>query len=149
MLSVISKARIMKSQLRILVAEDNAAMGHVLQFNLQKAGFEAQVADSGGAAWDLLCRQQFDLVITDHQMPGMTGLELCQAIRSSPALRATPVILLTAKGLELELARLTEEFGLAAAFSKPFSPSALVRAVRKTLSATESLAAEPSASTAS
>ena len=62
-------------------------------------------------------------------MPEMTGFELCQRMRSHPRHSKTDVIMLTAKGLELELSRLKDEFDVADVFAKPFSPSDLVKAV--------------------
>ena len=50
---------------RVLVAEDNAAMGSVVRFNLEKAGFQVTVAGCGQAAWNLLNERGFDLVISD------------------------------------------------------------------------------------
>ena len=61
---------------RILVAEDDIAMGGVIRFNLQKAGFDVTLVRSGKAAWELLEQADFDLVVSDFQMPEMTGGEL-------------------------------------------------------------------------
>ena len=73
------------------------------------------------------------LVITDHQMPEMTGWDLCTRMCQMEAHAQTPVIFLTAKSLELDLARMKRELGVVAAFAKPFSPSELVRTVEECL----------------
>ena len=68
-------------------------------------------------------------------MPEMTGIELCRNLRDMPEYKECPIILLTAKGLELELPRLQRELDIDATFSKPFSPSALVKTVHELLAA--------------
>ena len=119
----------------ILIAEDNAALASVVRFNLQRAGFQVTVACNGRIAWEALQAESFDLIVTDQQMPEMSGCELCQRLRTLDKYRATPVIMLTAKGLELELPRLKSELGIAATFLKPFSPKEIVKAVESHLEA--------------
>ena len=114
---------------RILVAEDNAALASVVRFNLQRAGFQVTVACNGRVAWEAAQEEVFDLIVTDQQMPEMSGCELCAKLRAIDEYRETPMIMLTAKGMELELPRLKSELGIAATFLKPFSPSEIVRAV--------------------
>ena len=118
---------------RILIADDNVALARVIQFAMEGAGFETITARNARIALELAQQSQFDLVITDQQMPEMTGIELCQHLRSMPEYHDVPIILLTAKGLELELPRLQEELGIDAVFSKPFSPSGLVKTVKELL----------------
>ena len=109
----------------VLVAEDNAALRRVIAFAMKGCGFEATTAADGVEAWELAEEQAFDLVVTDQQMPNMTGLELIEKLRTSPPNAKTPVILLTAKGLELEGETLRERYGVSAMLHKPFSPSQL------------------------
>ena len=117
----------------ILVAEDNAAMAGVIRYNLEKAGFEVTLARCGKTAWQLLESQSFDLVVTDFQMPGITGGELCQRIRQDERLAQLPVILLTAKGLELDLSWYKDELGVSDVMAKPFSPRELTLVVQQHL----------------
>lgn len=119
----------------ILVAEDNAALASVVRFNLERAGFRVTVANDGLEAWENLQHESYDLLLTDQQMPEMTGCELCQNLRSVPDFAKLPVILLTAKGMELELPRLREELKITATFLKPFSPKEIVKAVEDCLAA--------------
>lgn len=119
----------------ILVVEDNAALASVVRFNLQRAGFQVTVASNGRVAMEAVEEQAFDLIVTDQQMPEMTGCEFCAKLRTLDEYRDTPVILLTAKGLELELPRLRDELGIAATFLKPFSPREIVKAVQHHLDA--------------
>ena len=120
---------------QVLVAEDNAALASVLRFNLERAGFAVTVAHNGRQAWEQAQRQQFDLIVTDQQMPELTGSELCGRLRGLANYDRTPVIMLTAKGLELELDRLKSELGIAATFLKPFSPREIVKTVEEELAA--------------
>lgn len=114
---------------KVLIVDDNVALSRVIQFAMDEAGFDTVVAKNGRIALDLAQESQFDLVITDQQMPEMTGVELCTYLRLMPEYHDTPINLLTAKGLELELPQLQEKLGINAVFSKPFSPSSLVKTV--------------------
>ncbi len=118
---------------KILVAEDNLALANVIRFNLERSGFQVAVAHSGREAYELAQNDQFDLVLTDHQMPELTGIELCQRLREDERYSQTPVIMVTAKGLELDLARLQDELGITAALAKPFSPIEMIRRIEDCL----------------
>ncbi len=118
---------------RILVAEDNVALSRVIEFTLSRAGFEVVQAANGRIAWELANQQHFDLILTDQQMPEMTGVELCGRLRNSEQYADVPVVLLTAKGLELELPQLCKELDIAATFPKPFSPSQVLATVQNLL----------------
>ncbi len=120
---------------RTLIVDDNVALARVIQFAMEGAGFETVTAQNAQIAFDLATQSQFDVVITDQQMPVMTGVELCRKLRDLPEYQNCPIILLTAKGLELELPRLQHELDIDATFSKPFSPSALVKTVNELLAA--------------
>ena len=117
----------------LLVAEDNPALSGVVRFNLERAGFNVTMADDGCQAWKLAQARDFKLVITDQQMPGMTGVELCHRLRSHPRYTHTPIIMLTAKGLELNLGDLKSQLGVAAVLPKPFSPRELIQKVAECL----------------
>jgi CheY-like chemotaxis protein len=118
---------------RALIVDDNVALARVTQFALDGAGLETQTAGNGQEALELALESQFDIVITDQQMPKMTGVELCRELRRRAEYADCPIILLTAKGLELELPRLREELGIDATFPKPFSPTAIVKKVNELL----------------
>ncbi|MFV1967283.1 MAG: response regulator [Pirellulaceae bacterium] len=117
------------------MAEDNAALASVIRFNLERSGFQVTVANNGRVAWEFAQDQLFNLVVTDQQMPEMTGCELCQKLRATAEYAETPVVMLTAKGMELELPRLRKELGITAVFLKPFSPKEVVQAVEDCLAA--------------
>ncbi|HUG71552.1 MAG TPA: response regulator [Pirellulaceae bacterium] len=123
------------SERHILVVEDNAALASVVRFNLERANFRVTVACNGRVAWEAVQEEAFDLIVTDQQMPEMTGCEFCEKLRSVEVFQNIPVIMLTAKGMELALPRLRAELGIAATFLKPFSPSEIVKAVEVHLAA--------------
>ena len=118
---------------RVLVAEDNLALAHVLQFNLERNGFDVTVAHDGSEAWELSQRETFDVVVTDHEMPKMTGIELCERLRELPEYKSTPFVMVTARALELDIAALQQRLGLAAIMPKPYSPEELLNTVEKLL----------------
>jgi CheY-like chemotaxis protein len=111
---------------KALIVDDNVALARVTQFALTRAGFQTSIAGNGRLALSLVTAEAFDIIITDQQMPEMTGLEFLERLRALPAYASTPIILLTAKGLELELPRIQQELDINAVFPKPFSPSAVV-----------------------
>lgn len=119
----------------ILVAEDNSALASVIRFNLERHGYRVTLADNGRHGWELVQHDTFDLIVTDQQMPEMTGCEFCQKLRSVPEFAELPVIMLTAKGMELELPRLRDDLKITATYMKPFSPKELVKAVEDCLAA--------------
>ena len=117
---------------RILLAEDTPGFARVMQFNLEKAGFEVVVAGNGREAWELAQQDPFDIVLTDQQMPEMTGTELCAQLRSLSSFDSVPIMLLSAKGLELDSEELSA-IGITTVLPKPISPSELVRTVENAL----------------
>jgi two-component system cell cycle response regulator len=83
---------------RILVADDDATSRRIAQAALADLGHECSIAVDGSEAWEALQRDHPDVVISDWMMPGLTGLELCQRIRSRDAGEYTYLILLTSQG---------------------------------------------------
>jgi DNA-binding response OmpR family regulator len=82
---------------QLLVVDDNVLFRESLFARLQAAGYEAAWASNGAEALDFCRRQRVELVIADWIMPGMDGLELCQALKADTVLRQIYVILLTAR----------------------------------------------------
>ena len=122
----------MSSQpLRVLVAEDNPALLRIEEYTLSLAGFEVTAVENGLLAWQAATSRHYDVVVTDYQMPQMSGADLCRQLRTLPEYASTPFIMLTAFGLELNLPCLQEEIGLAAILAKPFSPSRLLAVIRE------------------
>jgi two-component system phosphate regulon response regulator PhoB len=119
----------------ILVVEDNPALSRVVQLVLGKAGYRVSAACNGQEAWDFVQQNPVDLVVTDQQMPVMAGVELCRKLRNDERFAGLPVVLLTAKGLELDMPALRDELNISGAFAKPFSPAALAEFVGDCLAA--------------
>ncbi len=120
---------------KILVVEDNVALSGVVSFNLVRAGFEVKSVPNGHDALEALHEETFDLVLSDQQMPMMTGVQLCEHIRQLPGHERTPIILLTAKCMELSVSQLQRRLGISAALPKPFSPSELITCIEESLAA--------------
>lgn len=116
----------MEPPLRILLAEDNPAMANVMRFNLERAGAEVSIAQHGKEAIELLEAIEFDLLVSDLQMPQMGGDELCRYVRQQPAMEGLPIILCSAKGLESSTTTLMDTCRIQKVFYKPFSPQELV-----------------------
>jgi two-component system alkaline phosphatase synthesis response regulator PhoP len=110
---------------RILVVEDHADIAGLVSHYVERAGHAVEVVASGSEVVPLLRRAPADLVVLDLMLPGMDGLMVCQAIRADPALAATPVLMLTARGEETDRVR-GLELGADDYVTKPFSPKELV-----------------------
>jgi hypothetical protein len=120
---------------RILLVEDNVALSGVICFNLTRAGYQVTSVSNGREAIEALERSRYDLVLSDQQMPKMTGIQLCEHIREMPDHVHLPFILLTAKCMEIDVAKLRQRLGMSAALPKPFSPSELLTSIEESLAA--------------
>jgi CheY-like chemotaxis protein len=111
-------------------------MANVLKFNLERTGLQVTLARTGTEAIEAAGNQQFDVIITDYQMPGANGEEVCQAVRASTLNRDVPLVLCTAKGYELDSDKLKASYGISMLLSKPFSPMAVTKLVKDLLAGT-------------
>jgi DNA-binding response OmpR family regulator len=111
---------------RILIAEDNKVLADVLRFNLQRAGFQVVVANNGLLAIEQLKLATFDLLITDFQMPIVDGEELCKTVRLQLHIDQMPILICSAKGYEIDIARLTAQYRVSQVIFKPFSMREIV-----------------------
>ncbi|MAB71599.1 MAG: hypothetical protein CMJ54_03750 [Planctomycetaceae bacterium] len=121
---------------RILVADDEEYIVRVVSFKLESAGYEVVEAIDGADAWSKVRAGDIDLVLTDHQMPLMTGLELAGRIAADPSTRDIPVIMLTARGFRLDAEEIVAS-RIVDLIAKPFSPRGLLDRIRETLEAAE------------
>ena len=117
---------------RILVVDDEAYIVQVLSIKLRNAGHEVLTAADGEEALEIAQREHPDLVITDFQMPYMTGLELVRGLAEQAQTRAIPVIMLTARGYALSPEDLAAG-SIRAVLGKPFGPRDVLRLVETTL----------------
>ena len=127
---------------KILVADDEAHILHVVSMKLRNAGFEVITAVDGEEALELCIAELPDLLITDFQMPFLSGLELCKRLRSRDDTRHIPAMMLTARGFDIEPEEMSEA-GIATVLAKPFSPREVLQHVHQLLEgATASAPAE-------
>jgi two-component system, OmpR family, alkaline phosphatase synthesis response regulator PhoP len=120
----------------ILVVDDEPHILHVVSLKLKNAGYTVLTAKDGEDALETAASVAIDLLITDYQMPGMTGLELARRIHAEPGRRQLPAMLLTAHGLALEQVEMGQA-GITVRLSKPFSPRELLEKVQELLTARE------------
>jgi len=120
---------------KILVADDEVYIRALLVQTLEdfeSVGVELLSVGSGQEAWDVAQVERPDLAILDVMMPGLSGYEVCQRIRSDPVLSHTYVIMLTARGQEVDRLR-SVEVGADEYVTKPFDPDYLIERVAKVL----------------
>jgi DNA-binding response OmpR family regulator len=116
----------------VLVAEDDRDIGVLITHYLERAGWTAHLAPSGTDALAYAGRERVDLVILDVMLPGMSGLDVCRALRAEKKTAAIPIIMVTARAEETDrIAGL--EIGADDYVSKPFSPNELVARARALL----------------
>ena len=120
------------SKPRILVVEDSPTQARLLRLILEGEDFTVEVAGDGQAALARLAAASFDLVVSDVLMPGLTGFELCRTIKSDPALREIPVVLVTTLREPQEIVQALE-VGADSFIRKPYEPDALVVRLRSLL----------------
>jgi two-component system phosphate regulon response regulator PhoB len=122
----------MGSPQMILIIEDEKDLMDLMQFNLRQAGFETASARDGEEALALMRHRTPDLVLLDLMLPGVPGTELCRQLKSSPRTRNVPVIMVTARGEEVDRV-VGFELGADDFVTKPFSMRELVLRARAVL----------------
>jgi two-component system, OmpR family, alkaline phosphatase synthesis response regulator PhoP len=123
---------------KIVVADDEAHIRHIVSMKLHNAGFHVLTAADGEEAWDLCLSESPDLLITDFQMPLLSGLDLCKRLRQDERTRGVLSIMLTARGFNLDPAEMAGS-GIMTVMSKPFSPRELLEKVKEVISAPEAV----------
>jgi two-component system, OmpR family, alkaline phosphatase synthesis response regulator PhoP len=117
---------------RILIVDDEPSIVISLQYLMGREGYQVDVAGDGEAALQAIEANPPDLVILDVMMPKLNGFDVCRRIRAEPRWRSVRVLMLTAKGREVEMAR-GLELGADAYVTKPFSTRELVAEIRRLL----------------
>lgn len=118
----------------VLIADDEPNIVISLEFMMKREGFEVLVARDGPQALTLIRAARPHLVLLDATMPGMSGFDVCEAVRADPDLSAIRILMLTAKGRDTDVARGVGA-GADAYVTKPFSTRDLVRQVKDMLNA--------------
>jgi len=121
----------------ILVVDDETHILHVVSLKLAKSGYEVITAEDGEEGLEVALEHKPDLVITDFQMPFMTGLELCVALKEHETTQATPALMLTARGFSLSNDQI-DQTNIAGVLSKPFSPREVLARVQELVGAAPS-----------
>ena len=121
-----------KASTRILVVDDEEDILNLLEFNLTKAGYTVTSAADGPEAIDLATSAPPELILLDIMLPNMEGTEVLKRLKASRSTKAVPVIMLTAKGEEVDRI-LGFELGAEDYITKPFSPRELILRVKAIL----------------
>ena len=117
---------------RVLIVEDEPNIVLSLEILLHRAGYGTLSAGDGDEALELIRRARPDVVLLDIMLPRRNGYEVCRAVKSDAALSFIPVIMLTAKGQEVEILK-GLELGASAYIAKPFGNAEVLEAVRAAL----------------
>jgi CheY-like chemotaxis protein len=117
---------------KALVVDDEFHIVQVVSIKLKNNGFEVVTAENGGDAYKVACQTHPDIIVTDLQMPVMSGVELIEKLRQNPETAHIPVIMLTARGFTIEEDQ-KEQLKISACLSKPFSPREVLGTIEEVL----------------
>lgn len=117
---------------KVLVVEDERDLAELLAYNLEKEGYQALVTGTGLEGLETARREMPDLILLDLMLPGMMGTEVCSSLRHSEKTRAIPVLMLTARGDEIDRV-VGFEMGADDYIVKPFSMRELILRIRAIL----------------
>jgi len=119
------------AKVNVLVVEDEADIQQLVSYNLIRAGFHVTCADSGEEALEKLRTERIDCVLLDLMLPGISGLEVCAAMRKVESTNkgTIPIIMLTAKGEEEDVVA-GLDCGADDYITKPFSPKVLIARIK-------------------
>jgi DNA-binding response OmpR family regulator len=115
--------------MHILIAEDDADIADLIAHSLTKAGWSPHVTSAGDEALAYLRSHPVDVIVLDLMLPGLSGLDVCRAVRADRATAALPVIMLTARTDEADRIK-GLDLGADDYVAKPFSPNELVARIR-------------------
>src|ERR1700722_19404321 len=128
---------------RVLVVDDSPTILKVVSAILARHGYEPAVAKDGLAGIEMIKKgPRYDLVLLDFVMPRMNGYQFCRELRSNPAHRALPVVLMSAKGDKIR-GQFVQQTGAVDAITKPFDARALVAVIEGALAKTAEGRARP------
>ncbi len=117
---------------KILVVDDERDIVELVSYNLKKEGLPADSIDNGEEALKKIQSGEYNLIILDLMLPGISGIDLCRILKNDPQTSSIPIIMLTAKGEEIDKV-LGLEMGADDYITKPFSPRELIARVRAVL----------------
>jgi two-component system phosphate regulon response regulator PhoB len=117
---------------RVLIVDDDPDILRLVSYNVAQAGFEVITAPTGRKALEIVQKQHPDLIILDVMLPDVDGMEVCRTLRQQYPSRRIPIIMLTARGDEIDRV-VGFELGADDYVAKPFSPRELVLRVKSIL----------------
>jgi len=115
--------------MKILIVDDEPDIVELVAYNLRREGFDVSPAFDGEEALARIRKEKFDFVILDLMLPGIKGMEICRIMRNDPRTKNIPIIMLTAKGEEVDKI-LGLEMGADDYMTKPFSPRELLARIK-------------------
>ncbi|WP_369601757.1 chemotaxis response regulator CheY [Hahella sp. SMD15-11] len=121
----------MDKNMKILVVDDFSTMRRIIKNLLRDLGFtNVEEADDGNTALPMLKTGKFDFLITDWNMPGMTGIDLLRAVRADPNLKTLPVLMVTAEAKRDQIVAAAQA-GVNGYVVKPFTAAVLKEKIEK------------------
>jgi len=126
---------------KVLIVDDEKDIVELITYTLSKEGFVTDSASDGEKALTKIKKSSYDLLILDLMLPGLHGMELCRILKNDPNTSSLPIIMLTAKGEEIDKV-LGLEMGADDYITKPFSPRELIARVKAVLRRTAEKPAE-------
>ncbi|MBL4868360.1 MAG: response regulator [Pseudomonadales bacterium] len=117
---------------RILVVDDSVSIRQLASFTLKSGGFDTIEADDGQDALSKASSEQFDLILTDRNMPNMDGIQLTRELRACDNYKFTPILMLTTES-EKDKKVEGKEAGVTGWIVKPFNPDTLIAVIKKVL----------------
>lgn len=114
----------------ILAVDDSASMRQMVSFTLKNAGYEVVEAVDGEDALDKTRARDFDLVLTDQNMPRLDGIGLTRKLRETPKFKLTPILILTTESSD-QMKQAGRAAGATGWMVKPFDPAKLIEVIQK------------------
>ncbi|MEM8835761.1 MAG: response regulator transcription factor [Planctomycetota bacterium] len=116
----------------VLIVEDEVDIAELIEFHLEREGYQTHVVASGGKAIERVDQERPDLVILDIMLPDLDGLEVCRRIKNDQTTRDIPILMVSARGEESDIV-VGLELGAEDYVTKPFSPRVLMARVKAVL----------------
>jgi len=116
----------------ILAVDDSASMRQMVNFTLRSAGYDVVEAVDGQDAYDKANSREFNLVLTDQNMPRMDGISLTRKLRENPKFKSTPILILTTESSD-QMKQAGRGAGATGWLVKPFDPAKLIEVIKKVI----------------
>lgn len=114
----------------ILAVDDSASMRQMVSFTLKNAGFDVVEAVDGQDAYEKARDRNFDVILTDQNMPHLDGIGLTRKLRNTPKFKSTPILILTTESSD-QMKQAGRAAGATGWLVKPFDPAKLIEVITK------------------